>query len=35
MREVAVTHTVRVKDFNEWLNRTGGTPRDMVIRDGI
>jgi hypothetical protein len=30
--EVPVTHTVKVGDFNKWLNRTGGSPREIVDR---
>jgi hypothetical protein len=33
--DVPVTHTVKVGDFNKWLNRTGGSPREMVDRSHI
>lgn len=33
--EVPVTHTVRVRDFNSWLNRNGGSPRDTIQRGHI
>lgn len=33
--EIAVTHSVRLRDFKSWLNRTGGAPRDVLLRDRI
>jgi hypothetical protein len=28
-----VTHEVRMKDFQAWLERKSGSPADMVLRD--
>jgi hypothetical protein len=33
--EVAVTHSVRLRDFKSWVNRTGGAPRDVLLRSRI
>lgn len=33
--EVRVEHQVRFKDFTEWLNRPGRSPRDIVQRQRI
>lgn len=33
--EVAVTHSVRFRDFENWVNRSGGAPRDVLLRDRI
>jgi hypothetical protein len=30
--EVPVRHSVEVKEFNSWLEREGGAPRDIVQR---
>jgi hypothetical protein len=30
--EILVRHTVEVKEFNTWLEREGGAPRDLVQR---
>lgn len=30
--EIPVRHTVEVKEFNAWLERDGGAPRDLVQR---
>jgi hypothetical protein len=27
---VPVEHEVRLMDFTKWLNRTGGSPREMI-----
>ena len=32
---VAVEHEVPLKDFTNWLNRTGGSPREMMERNRI
>jgi hypothetical protein len=26
---------VRLQDFKSWVNRTGGAPREVVLRDRI
>jgi hypothetical protein len=33
--ETVVTHSVSLRDFRNWVNRTGGAPRDVVLRDRI
>ena len=33
--EVRVEHQVRLKDFTEWLNRPGRSPRDIIQRQKI
>lgn len=30
--EIPVRHSVEVKEFNSWLGREGGAPRDIVQR---
>ena len=30
--EVPVHHTVEIKEFNDWIAREGGAPRDLVQR---
>ena len=30
--EIPVRHTVEMKEFNAWLEREGGAPRDLVQR---
>ena len=30
--EIPVRHSVEVKEFNSWLQRDGGAPRDLVQR---
>ena len=30
--EVPVRHSVELKEFNSWLEREGGAPRDLVQR---
>jgi len=32
---VAVEHEVRLKDFTAWLDRNGGSPREMLDRQRI
>src|SRR4030088_269413 len=32
---VAVEHEVRLMDFTKWLDRTGGSPREMTERKRI
>jgi hypothetical protein len=33
--EVHVTHAVRFRDFKNWIDRTGGSPRDVAQRRRI
>jgi hypothetical protein len=33
--DVPVEHSVRIKDFNAWLGREGGTPRERTDRARI
>lgn len=33
--EVAVTHSVRFRDFENWVHRSGGAPKEVVLRDRI
>lgn len=33
--EVAVTHSVRFRDFQNWVNRSGGAPKDVTLRNHI
>jgi hypothetical protein len=33
--EVPVEHQVKVIEFTKWLERTGGSPRDVVQRQKI
>ena len=33
--DVAVEHEVLLKDFTSWLDRTGGSPREMMERNRI
>lgn len=30
--EIPVRHSVEIKEFNSWLQREGGAPRDLVQR---
>jgi hypothetical protein len=32
---VAVEHSVKIKDFNDWLRRDGRTPREQIQRSRI
>jgi hypothetical protein len=32
---VAVEHEVRLMDFTKWLERAGGSPREIVVRKRI
>jgi hypothetical protein len=32
VRQPEVTHTVRIKDFENWLNRQGRTPAEIVLK---
>jgi hypothetical protein len=32
---VPVTHSVRIQDFNKWLNRSGGAPHEITQRHHI
>lgn len=33
--EIPVKHTVQMKDFNAWLVREGGAPRDIIQRSRV
>jgi hypothetical protein len=33
--EVKVTHSVRFRDFKNWVDRNRGSPRDVVLRGRI
>jgi hypothetical protein len=33
--EIPIKHTVRLKDFNAWLEREGGMPRDIIHRKKV
>jgi hypothetical protein len=33
--EIPVKHTVQMKDFNAWLVRQGGAPRDIIQRTRV
>jgi hypothetical protein len=33
--DVRVEHEVKLGDFTKWLNRTGGSPREVSNRHGI
>jgi hypothetical protein len=33
--EVDVTHAVRFRDFKNWIDRTGGSPRDVAQRGRV
>jgi hypothetical protein len=33
--EIPIKHTVRLKDFNAWLEREGGMPKDIIHRKKI
>jgi hypothetical protein len=33
--EVRVDHVVRLMDFTKWLDRTGGSPREMSDRHRV
>jgi hypothetical protein len=32
---VPVTHSVRIQDFNKWLNRIGGSPQEITQRGHV
>ena len=32
---VAVEHSVKIKDFNDWLRRDGRTPREQIQRSRV
>ena len=32
---VPVIHSVRIQDFNKWLNRNGGAPQEITQRDHV
>jgi hypothetical protein len=32
---VAVMHSVRMQDFRKWLERNGGTPKEITLRNHI
>jgi hypothetical protein len=32
---VPVTHSVKIQDFNRWLNRNGGAPQEITQRHHI
>ena len=33
--EVPVEHTVKLRDFTSWLERTAGSPRDVTVRNRV
>jgi hypothetical protein len=33
--EIVVTHSVMLRDFKNWVNRTGGAPREVLLRHRI
>ena len=33
--EIPVEHTVKLRDFASWLERTAGSPRDVIARGRI
>jgi hypothetical protein len=33
--EIPTKHTVRLKDFNSWLEKEGGAPRDVIHRKKV
>ena len=35
VRQPEVTHTVRIKDFESWLNRRGRTPAEIVLKSRL
>jgi hypothetical protein len=35
VRQPEVTHTVRIKDFENWLNRQGRTPAEIVLKSRL
>jgi hypothetical protein len=35
VRAVPVTHSVKIQDFNRWLNRNGGAPHEIAQRHHI
>jgi hypothetical protein len=35
VRQPEVTHTVRIKDFENWLDRHGGTPAEIVLKSRL
>lgn len=32
---VPVEHSVKLRDFNQWVERHGGSPREVTARDRI
>jgi len=35
IRQPEVTHTVKIKDFENWLNRRGKTPAEIVLKTRV
>ena len=35
VRQPEVTHSVRIKDFENWLNRQGRTPAEVVLESRL
>jgi hypothetical protein len=35
VQQPPVTHEVRMKDFQAWLERKSGSPADMILRDKL
>lgn len=35
IRPPEVTHTVRIKDFESWLNRQGKTPAEIILKTRV
>jgi hypothetical protein len=35
VQQPPVTHEVRMKDFQAWLERKSGSPAEMVLRDKL
>jgi hypothetical protein len=32
---IPVDHTVRIRDFTNWVDRKGGSPREVTDRDKV
>jgi hypothetical protein len=35
VQQLPITHEVRMKDFQAWLERNSGSPAEMVLRDKL
>lgn len=35
VQDTPVEHSISLQDFHDWVNRTGGGPRDVIMRQRV